>query len=249
MVAPILAAVSGGPASHADQLAVTRQDWPCTGCVVHIPSGYNPAKPNAILVALHGDEGNPSLIAPAWTPVSDRFNVILFAAQCPTNEGCRLTDGQGNTTNSWWGWLQYSPTYDDAWIGRQVDLIAAQYNLDAAREYLTGWSGGADYLRWYALAHADRFAAANWVVGGIPYYQSCPTARLAGYFLMGSNDFRYLSGQPSQVRAVLAGCHDPTNMAVLAGYDHQGTIDAMTGQGYGNKIMKWLMTHTLRPAG
>ena len=95
------------------------------------------------------------------------------------------------------------------------------------------------------MKHADRFAAAAFVVGGVPYSTSCPTHKLAVYFLMGSADFRFLSGQPSEVRGVLQRCGDPTKLVVLAGADHQGTASAITTEGYGQKIVRWLLAHRL----
>ena len=232
-----------GKASETSQI---RDNWPCAGCVVVVPASYNPRVPSAILVALHGDEGVSSLIASAWAPIAAKRNVILFAPECPTDEGCRLANGSAGSTNSWWGWLQYSGRYDDAWIGRQVGKISASYTLDRSREYLTGWSGGADFLGWYALRHADQFAAVAFVAGGVPYYPACPARRLAGYFLMGSADFRYASGQPSEVRGLLRHCGDPTRLVVLAGAEHEATAAAIMERGYGNRILTWMLAHPLR---
>jgi poly(3-hydroxybutyrate) depolymerase len=231
---------------HARTAAVRiRQNWPCTGCAVYVPTTYNPQKPSPILVALHGDEGTSSLIAASWAPAAERANTILFAPQCPTAEGCNLNNGAVGNTNSWWGWLQFSGRYDDGWIGRQLNTIAARYNLDRSREYLTGWSGGADYLGLYALRHSSRFAAVAFVAGGVPYVTACPSHRLAAYFLMGSADFRFLSGQPTTVNDVLKRCGDPTRTVVLAGADHSSTASAIVTRGYGTKILRWLLAHRL----
>lgn len=231
---------SGGQGGHAG----TQDNWPCTGCIVSVPQTYNPHIPTALLVALHGDEGFPSLIASAWMPITQQENVILFAPECPPDKGCHACVN-GDCSNSWWYWFQSPGVYDDAWLGQQVMTIEKSYNIDRAREYITGWSGGADFLGWYALAHASRFAAANFVVGGVPYFQSCPSRKLAAYFLMGSDDFRYLSGQPSQVQEILQRCGDDTVMTVIPGGNHDSTIGALSSDGYALKILKWLMTHIL----
>lgn len=233
-------------ASGLDHKATVLENWPCAGCVVVLPNNYRPGQPTPILVALHGDEGVSSLIADAWAPVTTKKNVILFAPQCPTDEGCRLQNGSAGFTNSWWGWFQYSRGYDDNLIAREVDRIAARYALDPAREYLVGWSGGADYLGWYAPRHAARFAAVAYVAGGTPYDAACPTHKLAAYFLMGSADFRYLSGQPAQVRELLARCGDPTKWVVLAGADHQGTITSLSYGQRASSVLAWLLHHRLR---
>lgn len=239
---------SGGhdtaPAAAAPVVTGRRVGWPCTGCITYIPTNYDVSKPTPIIVALHGDEGDPAYIESVWeTAVKNR--AIVFAPLCPTALGCRFSDGQGGYTNSWWAWLQYSSKYDDNWIGRQVTLINRSYRLDWYREFLTGWSGGADYLGWYAPAHGNRFAAATFVVGGVPYHPSCPAKKQAAYFLMGSNDFRYMSGQPNQVRNVYTSCGHATTQVVIPGATHQGTVDALTTQGYASKITTWFLAHPL----
>lgn len=216
-----------GPASTT---ASTISNFPCPGCVLSVPPDYNPAHPAPLLIALHGDEGDPTYISSVWDPVGEQAGAIVLSPECPRALGC---------AGSWWGWLE-SGTYDDAWLGAQVDQVEASYHVDRTREYLTGWSGGADFLGWFALAHSDRFAAAAFVVGGVPYYQQCPAKPLPGYFLMGSNDFRYASGQPGQVQAILDACGDPTQLTVLAGLDHSGTIAALSSQNYATTLFRWL---------
>jgi poly(3-hydroxybutyrate) depolymerase len=226
LLGAVLALVVGASSAAAS----TVDNFPCAGCVVSVPPGYSRAHAVALLVALHGDEGNPGYISSVWDPVGDHAGAIVLTPECPRALGC---------PGSWWGWLQ-GGRYDDAWLGRQVAAVEARYNVDRSREYLTGWSGGADFLGWYALAHAGQFAAAGFVVGGVPYYQQCPVKPLPAYFLMGSHDFRYASGQPSQVQHILDVCGDPTRMIVLPGADHSGTVAALSQQGYATTIFRWL---------
>ncbi len=174
-------------------------------------------------------------------------NVILFAPQCPTALGCRLSDGAGST-NSWWGWLQFSRTYDDSWLGRQIARVEARFAVDRAREYALGWSGGADYLGWYALQDGGRFAAVAFVAGGVPYVQSCPSTHLAAYFLLGLADPRYQSGQPLAVRSVFKSCGNQTKLVTLPGADHQATMLALETRGLASSVLNWLMQHRRSPA-
>jgi poly(3-hydroxybutyrate) depolymerase len=171
--------------------------------------------------------------------------MILFAPQCPTALGCRF-ERPGGATNSWWGWLQYSGTYDEAWLGRQIDRVVAAYHVDAAREYSAGWSGGADYLGWYALRHARRFAAAAFVGGGVPYVTGCPAGGLPAYFLDGAADPRFQSGQPERVRRVLASCGSETRLVVLPAADHTATLSAVQSGGYASRIVRWFGRHPRR---
>jgi poly(3-hydroxybutyrate) depolymerase len=219
-------------AATADAGPRVLHDWPCPGCVVVLPAKLPKHPP--LLVALHGDEGDPSLVAGLWGPVTASRGVVLFAPHCPTAAGCR---------SSWWAWLQSGSSYDDRWLGRQAQLVERRYRIDRARELLEGWSGGADFLGWYALRHADRFAAAAFVAGGVPYVQTCPGRSLAGIFLGGDADFRTASGQPAQVRAVLTRCGDPTAELVARGADHQATILSLQTQGYAAQILRWLLAH------
>ena len=70
---------AGGAIAHNREPHL-RVNWPCAGCFVYVPSTYNPKRPAALLVVLHGDEGVASLIASTWEPAAQRHNVILFAA-------------------------------------------------------------------------------------------------------------------------------------------------------------------------
>ncbi len=198
-------------------------------------------------MALHGDEGAPNLIASLMSPVTRSRNMILFAPQCPTALGCRLPNGAGST-NSWWGWLQYSRGYDDRWLGRQIARVEARFAVDRAREYAFAWSGGADYLGWYAFHDGGRFAAVTYVAGGVPYVQSCPSAHLAAYFLLGQADPRYQSGQPLAVRSVFERCGSQTKLVTLPGADHQATILALQTRGLASSVLDWLLQHRRTPA-
>jgi poly(3-hydroxybutyrate) depolymerase len=230
------------PAAGVGSGLAIRVGWPCADCILEVPAGYHPGRPTALLVLLHGDEGAPGEIADMIGPVALRRNVIVFAPQCPVALGCRFAIGTGGFTSSWWGWLQ-SRSYNDAWLGRQIDSVESKYAVDKRSVYLFGWSGGADFMGWYALQHSAMFAAAAFVAGGVPYHPACPTSRLAGYFLLGAADPRYQSGQPLAVRAILAHCGSPTKVVVLPGTDHAGTMLDLATDGYAAKVLDWLLAH------
>jgi poly(3-hydroxybutyrate) depolymerase len=238
----VLAAAALLAVAPADAARVIR-DWPCAGCIIQVPS--NPGtKRLPLLVALHGDEGDPALTASIWGPVADALHVVLFAPHCPVSQGCSFPNGAG-TTSSWWGWLQSGSSYDDGWIGRQAAPVEQRFRIDRTREYLAGWSGGADFLGWYALRHADHFAGAAFVAGGVPYTSSCPSRRFPTFFLMGGADFRYTSGQPEQVRSLLVRCGSPTSEVVEPEADHQTTITSLQS-GYARRVLTWLLRYRMR---
>ncbi len=225
-------ALAGGAGASGPRLL---RNWPCAGCLLQLSAPTKPARAQPLLVVLHGDEGDPALIASVWGPVAAAHHMILFAPRCPAALGC---------PGSWWGWLQ-SGAYQDGWLGAQLARVTGRYRVDRTREYLAGWSGGADYLGWYALRHADRFAGAVFVAGGVPYVQSCPSRKLPGFFLLGAADPRYLTGQPTQVQHVLASCGSETKVVVVPGADHQGSIMSLQTQGYASAITAWLLAHRL----
>ncbi len=224
-----------------------RSGWPCPGCIVEVPGGSRASRPVPMVVLLHGDEGAPGEINASVGPAALRQRMIVFAPQCPSALGCRLEDGAGASTNSWWGWLQYSRGYSDAWLGDQIERIESTYPVDRRRVYLVGWSGGADYLGWYALEHSAAFAGVAFVSGGVPYHPACPSTRLAGYFLLGAADPRYQSGQPVAVKSILARCGGTTRLVVLPGADHAGAMLALSNSGYATRMLDWLSKH--RSAG
>jgi poly(3-hydroxybutyrate) depolymerase len=220
-----------------------RSGWPCSGCIVEVPPGHRTGKPIPLLVLLHGDEGAPGQIASSLAPFALPRDMIVFAPQCPTALGCRVANGTGGSTNSWWYWLESSGRYDDAWLGSQIERVESTYSVDRRRVYVLGWSGGADFLGWYALQHSASFAASVFVAGGVPYHYSCPPTRLAGYFLLGAADPRYQTGQPLTVRSILARCGDPAKVVVLPNADHVGTMLALTQDRWAAKILDWLLAH------
>ena len=240
------AATGTAPGNAPRSVASTpsfRSGWPCSGCIVEVPSGYRRVRPASLVILLHGDEGAPGSIASVFGPVAAGRNVIVFAPHCPVALGCRFANGADGTTSSWWGWLQYGRTYDDGWLGRQISRVESTYAINRHSEYLIGWSGGADYLGWYALQDSSRFAAVAFVAGGVPYHASCPATHLAAYFLLGGRDPRYLTGQPLAVRSIFARCGDATKVVVIPGQDHEGTMFSLSTSGYATSLLDWLLRH------
>ena len=226
----VVVAAAGPAAAHAGPRLI--RDWPCQGCLVVLPPKLTPHAP--LLVALHGDEGDPALTASLWGPVTAARGAVLLAPKCPAEAGC---------AGSWWAWFQSGSSYDDGWIGRQTQAVEHRFRVDPRREYLEGWSGGADFLGWYAARHAGRFAGAAFVAGGVPYTSACPARALPAFFLAGDHDFRTASGQPEQVRSLLARCGSPTAEIVALDADHQGTIMSLQTQAYAGRILGWLLRY------
>jgi predicted peptidase len=121
--------------------------------LLHLPDGYGKAeKPWPLILFLHGagERGTDiDLIRvhglPRVVPLMDDFPFIAISPQCPVNR--------------WWS------DYVDALFGL-LDTLAANYNVDTRRVYLTGMSMGG-FGTWHlAVEQPARFAAIAPICGG-----------------------------------------------------------------------------------
>jgi len=208
-----------------------RQNWPCPGCIMHTPAGYNPAVPTSLVVAFHGDEGDPGYIE--WKlaePVAEA-GMLMLSLKCPNELGCNQVDG------SWWQWEAYVSSHDATWVGAQVDAVEAEYNVELQRVFLVGFSGGSSYLSWYARDYADRYAAVAYLAGGYAPWngmcaEPCP---IPAYFLIGSQDF--LLDGAEELSSYYQSCGHEVVFDLHPGVDHE-IINAGVPD-----LMNWLGGH------
>ncbi len=227
----LLGALRAAPA-HADgscgqggERGTFQADWDPSEYHLYVPDSYDPAVPMPLLVTLHGDEGDPeSGILWAWEPYwSERMDFIWVAPRAPYGGG---------------SWYQAIEEHDQ-WLTSLVDDIAARYNVDLERMYLTGWSGGSSFLGTYALVHQDRFAAVTYSIGG--YYggfdeipAGCPG--IPARFVSGTQDF--LRDMAMDLADTLRGSgHEVDWVDFEGGHDID---DAMIGPSY-----EWMLGRTL----
>jgi predicted esterase len=205
--------------------AEPRRNVPCEGCVL-VPAP-RPEVPAPLLVLLHGDEGNPSVILPRWSRAARERGHAVLALRCPQDEGC--------SHGSWWRW-----SGDPAWITRQIDAAARVIAVDRSRVFLSGWSGGASYLGLVA-PQLRGIAGLNLSGGGLPPRdKGCPPCQPPVYFLAGN-------GNPLHHLAVAAkdaflGCGSEVEWALLSGKDHGGELSALDARRTG-QILAWLEAH------
>ncbi len=240
---------SSGPAraSGGSGGALGDSMGPCADCRVHVPASYSPSQPIKLLVALHGDEGRDFGLASAtggvismWSGPADTAGYIVFAPACGAAIGC---NGAWSDHLAAQGYKLSATTL--AWLDAQIDALESAYNIDRNREYLTGWSGGAYWLGYYAQARAERFAAVAFVAGGMPAYTSfngCPSCKLPGYFLGGDMDFR--TAQMNDTANAFNSCGEAIQTDLVANADHQATIGSLSG-GRAAAILTWFETRPL----
>lgn len=136
-------------------------------------------EPLPLVVGLHGDEGSPdAAISYIWGPVWESSqDFVLVLPQCPASNG------------SWWN----SDHAEHAvFIGEVLADVAATQNIDPARAYAVGYSGGSTWLSWYGFEFQDVFAGIQWSCGGAsPQYSSPPRndCKVDGRFHIATDDF------------------------------------------------------------
>lgn len=230
----VLASLSVAPRPALATPPPPAADWPCPGCVVHVPARL-PEGPRPLLVALHGDGGAVRPLVRAWQAACDAEGVILLAPRCPRATGC--------AANSYWQWL-LTAGHEDGWLGGLIDAVAARHSIDPARVYATGYSGGATYLGWYVPMHPTRFAAVAHVAGGMPYGRSCPSCKVPVLFLIGGLD-PMIEPYTAPLRRYYEACggHEVV-WQQLRGVTHEGILDTLQA-GRARDVLSWLLA---RPA-
>jgi len=216
----------------------------CTDCKLFVPPGYTRGTPTPLLIALHGDEGRDfgrdaatSGVIGTWSGAAALADVIVFAPPCSAEIGC----------NGAWSDHLASTGYkladsSIAWLDAQVDAIEDAYNIDVSREMLTGYSGGAYWLGYFAQARADRYSGVAFVAGGMPAYTAfngCPSRAMPGYFLGGDQDFR--TEQMSDTANAFAACNEEIHTDLVSNADHEATISSLVSANKAEAILAWLV--------
>lgn len=125
--------------------------------ILHVPKGYDAAKPTPLVISLHGGMNWPSLQAQisGWNRVADEHGFIVA-----------YPAGDGTGPRAWAGRGMASPARmpDVVFISELIDTLSASYNIDASRIYANGFSngGGMSFVLSCTLPH--RIAAVG-VVG------------------------------------------------------------------------------------
>lgn len=118
-------------------------------CSAYVPSGYHPAAPHGVLVALHqpGVYDRDKLIA-RYKPLCDQHEIILLLPKAAD-------------INKW-------QTNDAAFIKKAIDDVAAHYNVDGSRVAITGYSASGSMAWLTALANSDTIRAVVAIEAPLP---------------------------------------------------------------------------------
>ena len=166
----VRAATGCGMPGQTQRIAI-----PDTGraMLIHLPAGFDPARPAPLLFAFHGsgEDGARVLVRSRLEATSDRHGFILAAPDggIPANGGFVWNiPGVPSVTGRM---PDPSDANDVALVEQAIGWLAAQHCVDRTRVYATGISGGGRMSSLLGCIAADRFAAIAPVVGlraGIP---------------------------------------------------------------------------------
>jgi predicted esterase len=126
---------------------------------LRLPPAYAPGRPVPLLLAFHGAAGSQSGARSAAQQVrtdwAARADAAGFAVLAPV----------GNSTQGGWG-----ASGDLAEIDAAIGDAFARYDIEQSRVYLWGFSAGAHYGHWLALANPGFFAAYGVSAGSLEQY-------------------------------------------------------------------------------
>jgi polyhydroxybutyrate depolymerase len=125
-----------GPGNHFCRLHVNGLD---RTYIVHIPKGYDPAKPEPVVLALHGAAMTASMMIP-FTGLNETSDANNFMVVYPNGTG--LGPLQTWNAGGLGPMMNRGKPDDVAFIGKLLDDLASRTNVDTKRVYACGMSNG-----------------------------------------------------------------------------------------------------------
>jgi phospholipase/carboxylesterase len=127
--------------------------------ILHIPASYDPKKPGAFMLALHGATGSGESMLRGQRGPADAANVIVLS---PSSQ-----DGT-------WDAIRGRFSYDVSRIDQLLGVVFDRCAIDPARIAIGGFSDGATYALSLGLINGDLFThiiahSPGFIVSGAPH--------------------------------------------------------------------------------
>lgn len=143
-------------------------------------------EPLPLVVAFHGDEGDPFnstryIWGSYWEENALPFIVVM--TKCPGCESWYMGDTSANADYVW----------------EVLADVATNHNVDVSRIYAVGFSGGSEFLSLHGFEFQDVFAGIQWTCGGNAYTAYTPPSRedckVHGRIVISADDFLWDGAQ------------------------------------------------------
>lgn len=123
--------------------------------LLHIPTGYDPAKPTPLVISMHGAGlwGAAQKAISQWNRVADAHRLIVVFPSGTKGSGPRV----------WRAGTGSDPMTDVRFIADLIDTLQRQYNVDSRRVYADGLSNGGGMAFVLSCTLSDRIAAVGLV--------------------------------------------------------------------------------------
>lgn len=194
LVFVLLVTSVGGAAAQGDQNGSVDVDGVTRSYTLYVPSTYDSAQPAPLVIALHpfGWSGKAMEIITGFDAMADEQGFIVAY---PDVFELGWDDGLDDL-----GWPTRLPSSDDVgFIAVLIDHLLAEYAIDPAQVYVTGWGDGGSMAYRLACEIPDRFAGVVVVNALIWDYQidlcpEQPAAPVSILTLLGTENVDYPAG-------------------------------------------------------
>ncbi|MBS1990064.1 MAG: alpha/beta fold hydrolase [Cyanobacteria bacterium SZAS LIN-3] len=155
---------------------------------VHVPPGYTPDKPMPAVVMLHGITENADVFADR-TQMNAKADHEGFITVYP--EGNPLLKNQTHLAWNVANWDIFHPARhadDVEFVGKVIDRIGQELNVDANRTYLAGFSNGGMLAQQVAAEKSDKLAAVALVGAALSGKDKAPKSPVSVIDIHGTLD-------------------------------------------------------------
>lgn len=162
-------AAQSAPPAVTGQIETRRYDFAEAGVQMEyelfVPSGYDPARPSPLIVALHGLGSTPSVVIryQGLTTLAEERGYIVVAPMGYSRSGWYGSRGHGAILNRTGGDLATNPPNHGILSERDVmnviRIVRRDFNVDARRIFAFGHSMGGGGAYHLAMEHPRLFAA------------------------------------------------------------------------------------------